>query len=190
MTPGCRGAPPTDAMSGPKAGRLSRMDAVETLRLAQVRPLLRGRVLDVACGYNNLLRDHPGGVGADVHPWPGIDVVAEAGALPFRAGSFDTVTVLAALNHFADRPRALREIHDVLKPDGQLILTMIGPLTGLVAHLLFRHDVHQRGEMAHEEKLGLTDREVRALLGATGYVLVRRWGFELGLNRVYVAVKA
>ncbi len=163
------------------------MDALEGLRLARVRPFLVGRLLDVGCGYNNLARDWPGAVGVDIHAWPGVGVLADAAALPFKPRSFDTVSVLAALNHFPDRAGALRQIHAVLRPGGRLVLTMIGPLTGRLAHLVFRHDLDHRDEGAEGETPGLAHREVRALLAAAGYALVTVRRFELGLNRVYVA---
>ena len=45
-----------------------RMDLLEPWRLRVVRPFVRGRLLDLACGYNNLSRAHGFGLGADVFP--------------------------------------------------------------------------------------------------------------------------
>lgn len=168
------------------------MDALERWRLKRVLPWVKGSVCDIGCGYNNLIRNCAGkGVGVDVHPWPGVDVlVQDAARLPFRDGSFDTVTVLAALNHFPDRAAAVSEIHRVLKQDGRFVFTMIGPLTGIVAHILFRKDETGRGGMEAGEKLGLGRREILALLRDARFRLTRRIPFQLGLNAVYVAEKA
>jgi SAM-dependent methyltransferase len=167
------------------------MDSLERWRLKMVLPLIRGSVCDVGCGYNNLTRNYSGpGVAVDVHPWPGVDVVIkDVSHLPFRDHQFDTVTVLAALNHFPDRPRALREIRRVLKPEGRLVFTMIGPLTGIVAHMLFRNDEAVRGGFHKGEALGLSRREIRRLLQVTGFQLADIIPFQLGLNAVYVATK-
>jgi len=167
------------------------MDSLERWRLKMVLPWLRGYTCDLGCGYNNLLRNYAGqGVGVDVHPWPGVDVlIQDACKLPFDDGSFDTLTILAALNHFPDRPGALREICRVLKPDGRFVFTMIGPLTGIVAHILFRKDETERGGMETGEKPGLGRREILGLLENAGFRLVKRIPFQLGLNAVYVAEK-
>ena len=166
-----------------------RMDRLESWRLRMVMPHVRGRVLDIGCGYNNLLRAYTGwGVGVDVYPWPGTDVhISNAAQLPFPADAFNTVTILAALNHIPNRRQALHDIHRVLRPDGQLILTMIGPLTGIVAHILFRHDEDVRGGFTPGELKGMRPVLVRSLLQATGYRLEREIPFQWGLNRVYIA---
>jgi len=49
-------------------------------------------------------------------------VAGDAGALPFRDGSFDVVTCRTAAHHFADVGAALRQIHRVLRPGGALLL--------------------------------------------------------------------
>lgn len=167
------------------------MDRLESWRLRMVLPHVRGRVLDIGCGYNNLLRAYAGwGVGVDVYPWPGTDVqVGDAARLPFAAASFDTVTILAALNHIPNRRDALRDIHRILRPDGQLILTMIGPFTGLIAHILFRHDEDVRGGFTPGELKGMRRGLVRSLLRENGYRLAREIPFQWGLNRVYIAQK-
>ena len=166
------------------------MDPLEAWRLRVVRPLVQGRLLDLACGYNNLVRSHGHGVGADVFPWEGIDVrIGDAALLPFRSGSFDTVSVVAALNHIPDRTGALLEVMRVLRPGGLFLATMIGPWTGHVAHLLFHRDEHTRGGMQPGELDGLRPREMRALLREAGMEPVREVLFQLGLNRLYVARK-
>lgn len=164
------------------------MDLLESWRAHIVKPWLRGRLLDIACGYNNLVRAHGQGVGVDVHPWAGIDVqIGDAARLPFVGGAFDTVSIVAALNHIPNRTEALREVRRVLRPDGRLLVTMIGPLTGRLAHMLFRHDEEERGGMVDGELDGLPPAQVRACLQAGGFRVEREVRFQLGLNRLYVA---
>ena len=49
-------------------------------------------------------------------------VAGDAGALPFRDGSFDIVTCRTAAHHFADVGAAVRQIHRVLRAGGTLLL--------------------------------------------------------------------
>lgn len=168
-----------------------RMDPLESWRLRMVLPHVRGRLLDLACGYNNLVRAHGSGVGVDVFPWEGVDVLIEGAArLPFRNETFDTVSVVAALNHIPNRAAALLELRRVLKPDGVLLATMIGPWTGRVAHLLFHQDEHARGGMHPHEVDGIAPREMRRLLREAGLLLLKERPFQLGLNRLYMAGRA
>jgi SAM-dependent methyltransferase len=119
-----------------------------------------------------------------------VDVLIDnAARLPFRDGVFDTVSVVAALNHIPNRSESLIEIRRVLKPGGLLLTTMIGPLTGRVAHLLFHHDEHGRGGMRPGEVDGIAPSKMRLLLRAAGFMLEREVPFQLWLNRVYVARK-
>jgi SAM-dependent methyltransferase len=163
------------------------MDLLEPWRLRVVRPFVRGRLLDLACGYNNLSRAHGFGLGADVFPWEGIDVRIDAARLPFRDGSFDTVSVVAALNHIPHREAALLAVMRVLRPGGLLLATMIGPWTGRFAHLLFHQDEARRGGMRPGEVDGIRPPAMRALLQQAGFELVDEVPFQLGLNRLYVA---
>jgi SAM-dependent methyltransferase len=166
------------------------MDLLERWRLRKVLPWGRGRLFDVACGYNLVHHCAGPGVGVDAHPWPGCDlIIRDAAELPFSDGSFDTVTVLAALDHFPDRSAALREIHRVLQAGGRFLFAMIGSLTRIVAHIIFRQDEEKRGGLGDGEKVGLRRSEIVSLLQSAGFVLLRRIPFQFGLNAVYVAGK-
>jgi len=166
------------------------MDLLEPWRRRVVLPFVRGRLLDLACGYNNLTRAHGSGLGADVFPWEGIDVrIGDAARLPFRDGSFDTVSVVAALNHIPNREAALLAVTRVLRPGGLFLVTMIGPWTGRLAHLFFHQDETRRGGMRPGEVDGIRPSAMRALLQGAGFELVQEVTFQLGLNRLYVARK-
>jgi SAM-dependent methyltransferase len=166
------------------------MDLMESWRIARVLPLIRGRLLDVGCGFNNLVRVYGKGVGIDIFPWVGIDVrIGDSAWLPFPNDAFDTVTIVAALNHIPNRAEALLAIRRVLRPTGRLIATMIGPKTGVMAHAVFGRDEHARGGLRPGEKLGMTRREVVDLFEVCGLHVVREIPFQLGLNRVFVAAQ-
>jgi SAM-dependent methyltransferase len=164
-----------------------RMDAVEWLRLRAVLPHIEGELLDVGCGYNNLVHRYGRGVGVDVYPWPGVDVrIGDAARLPFADASFDTVAIVAALNHIPNRAEALSEARRVLRPSGRLVVTMIGPVVGRLAHVLFRHDEDVRGGFQPGEEEGLTRPHLLRLVAHAGFRVAGEHPFELGLNRVFV----
>jgi hypothetical protein len=166
------------------------MDMLESRRLAAVLPYVHGCLLDVGCGYNNLVRAYGSGIGVDVHRWDGVDVqIGDANALPFPDNRFDSVTVIAALNHIPSRKMALKEAWRVLRPNGKLLITMIGPLTGWFAHVFFRHDEETREGLDKDELKGMRRGEVRRLLRESGFVLVKERRFEFGLNILFVAKK-
>ena len=162
-------------------------------RLRVVRPHVAGRLLDIGCGANELVRGHaPGGVGVDVHQWGDVDVVVDDSAhLPFAGGEFDTVTIIAALNHIPNRADVLGEARRVLRPGGRLITTMIPPGISTLWHRLRRSsdaDQTERG-MKPGEVYGLTSRDVRRLITEAGFEIVLERRFMLGINRLTVARK-
>jgi len=117
------------------------------------------RVLDVACGPGNFTRDFARiardglVVGIDASA-PMLDVAVretagdnvaylrgDAGALPFRDGSFDAVCCFAALYLIEEPMRALAEIARVLAPGGRVALLAScnrGPLSTDVTSSIVR----------------------------------------------------
>jgi SAM-dependent methyltransferase len=164
-------------------------------RTNTVLPHVRGRLLDVGCGHNDLVKaygqEHC--VGVDVYPWDGCDIVVEDTAkLPFEDEEFDTATIIAALNHIPNRLDVLREIRRVLKPGGQIIVTMLGPTVSKAWHWLRRpwdEDQTERG-MKEGEVWGIRPSGVRELLRHAGFEPTIERRFMLGLNRLYVARRA
>jgi SAM-dependent methyltransferase len=158
-------------------------------RIRMALPHCRGRLLDIGCGNNLLVRAHGSGFGVDIHPYPEADALCDSAHLPFRTGAFDTVSLLACLNHIVRRRETLAECRRVLKDDGRLVLTMIPRWIGLFSHpIRKRHDPDQLGRgIAHEEDLGLSTREIAALLASAGFSLLFRRRFMWALNSVFVA---
>jgi ubiquinone/menaquinone biosynthesis C-methylase UbiE len=159
-----------------------------------VLPHLRGRLLDIGCGANQLVRRYGhDGVGVDVHQWGSVDlVVPDTSRLPFAPEGFDVVTFLASLNHIPNRQEVLAEAHRLLKVNGRVIITMIPPALSRVWHFLRRPwDADQRERGIKEgEVYGLTRSQVRQLLRDAGFEVVREQRFMLGINRLTIARKA
>ncbi len=54
----------------------------------------------------------------DLHPYPGVTVVADITALPFKEGSVSRIVCDNVLEHVKDPERAVREMHRVLSQGG------------------------------------------------------------------------
>jgi SAM-dependent methyltransferase len=183
-------------LSSEQARRLH-LTPIDEERVAIALGRCRGSLLDIGCGPNELVRtyrSHQGAaVGVDVFPWPGADAVCDTTRLPFPDRHFDTVAILACLNHVPQSKRApvLREARRVLKDDGQLLITMINPVVGVVVHAVRRRydpDQLERG-IGEEEAKGLWDNTVKELLAASRLRLAETIPFVFALNRLYVAKK-
>jgi SAM-dependent methyltransferase len=162
-------------------------------RTRVVLPHIRGRLLDIGCGLNELVRTYTGdGVGVDVYQWGEVDLVVEDTAdLPFGDGEFDTVAIVAALNHIPNREDALVEACRVLRPGGRIIVTMIAPPVGRMWHLARKPwdaDQMERG-MKPGEVPGLSRGEVHRLLEQAGFRIKTEERFMLGLNLLTIATK-
>ncbi len=57
-----------------------------------------------------------------------IYVAADVYRLPFIDGLFDAATMIRVLHHMADAPQALRQVRNVLRPDGTFILEFANKL--------------------------------------------------------------
>ncbi len=124
-----------------------------------------------------------------VIPWPGADVVVgDTARLGWETGSFDTLTIVAALNHIPNRADVLNECRRVLRPGGRVVITMLTPRTSRIRHWLrapWDADQRDRG-MKDGEVYGFTPAEVVDLFRRAGFTLLTQQRFMIGLNRVYV----
>ncbi|HEY5656737.1 MAG TPA: methyltransferase domain-containing protein [Myxococcota bacterium] len=147
-------------------------------RARAVLPFVRGELLDLACGDNRLVRRRGAGVGVDIVAYEGADTVCpDLERLPFADASFDTVTILAALNYF-ERPEAvLREVRRVLKPDGRLLISLLHKGASRLWHAV--------RERHSTPRPALDAAELDACLRAAGLRVTSRRSFMLGLNTIY-----
>ncbi|MBD3311252.1 MAG: methyltransferase domain-containing protein [Candidatus Magasanikbacteria bacterium] len=162
-------------------------------RIKVSMPYITGRLLDLGCGTNKLVRNYRGeGVGVDVFDFGDVDLIVEdSSKIPFEDESFDTITILAALNHIPNRERVLQEMHRLLKPDGKLLVTMISPLISFCWHTLrapWDRDQKERG-MEEGEVYGITPQEMIKMLETAGFCVQSKKRFMLGLNRLYIVQK-
>lgn len=153
----------------------------------------KGRALDIGCGANNFIRSYGNGMGVDVFPWSGCDmVIKDAAKLPFKKGEFNTVTYLACLNHIPNRDKSVKSAYDILDDGGRILVTMITPRWGKFIHWIrFRNDPdHQDRHIDHaHELLGMSSTQVKKILADAGFHSIRRKRFVFGLNNLYIAEK-
>jgi SAM-dependent methyltransferase len=168
-------------------------------RLRLVLPELRGRVLDVGCGDNMLLRlyrqrnsDQAANesIGADVTAWADdVMLIENAAKIDFPDSSFDTVSYIACLNHIPERVDAMKEASRLLKPGGRVVATMIGSFVGKIGHALWWYSEDKERDMHPDELMGMDVRDVTALMEGAGLKVTEHRRFGYGLNNLFVAEK-
>lgn len=154
-------------------------------KLAFVRQWLNAvppheRVLDAGCGEGVLLDEYAGRLAIE-----GIDASYSSDrvrrgsltALPYEDGAFDRALCLDVLEHltFEDQPKAIAELHRVLKPGGQLLVSVPN-----LAHLQSRVQFALRGRLIRtaSEHKHPGDRPVGDYIA-----MARRAGFTLGARK-------
>jgi SAM-dependent methyltransferase len=98
---------------GPVSAHPYNQSAVKLLEAVEAAG---GMALDCGAGRRDFTADHL--VQIDVMPYPNVDVLCDAQALPFVDASFDLVMSFAVLEHVANPFEAAAEIMRVLKPGG------------------------------------------------------------------------
>jgi SAM-dependent methyltransferase len=184
------------------------LSSLATERFDYVARHVRGFCLDIGCGPGNrFIREFCGenGVGIDVFPYDGLgpeNIITDPTHLPFPAETFDTVTFIANLNHVPEaiRPAELAESFRVLKPGGNIIVTMGSALAEILVHKLValydrllgtNVDIDSQRGMLEGESYYLTSKQVFLYLANAGFINVRRHRFwtQWGLNSLYVGFK-
>ena len=161
-------------------------------RCDEVMKQCRGRLLDIGCGNNQLVRKYGhDSVGVDVYDFGGGAIIVEdSSKLPFDDGSFDTVSFVASLNHIPNRREVLTETHRILSEHGRIVLTMISPFIGTIRHKLawWDKDQGERG-LKEGEEFGLSHEYIVSLLENEGFQLAKRKRIICCLNNICVFKK-
>ncbi len=169
---------------------------------------VQGYCLDVGCGrYNLFIREYLGGngKGIDSFPYEGLgpdELVDDLTHFSFGNDTFDSITFIANLSHIPESQREteLGEAYRVLKPGGNIIITMGEPLTEWIAHkqvelydrlLGTKYDVDSIRGMHEEEAYYLTRGEILDRLTRAGFRNISKKPFwtQWGMNALYVAWK-
>ena len=184
------------------------LSSLASERFDYVAREVRGDCLDVGCGRGNrFITEYldGNGRGIDVFPYEGLDpenVVDDLSTFPFPDEAFDSVTFIANINHIPEPQRdvELAEAYRVLRPDGNVTVTMGNPLAEIAVHKvvhLYDHffqtnyDMDSERGMHEEEDFYLTDAEIIDRLKRAGFRSIRKkWFFtQWGLNHLFVGWK-
>lgn len=163
-------------------------------RRRAVIPYLNGRILDVGCGPLGELKDEytygKDIISTDIFQWGSVDLSCSAEALPFKDNTFDTVLMLACLNHFDNKDFAVKEAYRVLKPRGRIVLTMIGQTTGYLVHgAAFWFDYDHYRKRSKAETGGLSQSFIMRLLRNNYFRNLKIKPFLYGLNNLFIGEK-
>ena len=174
------------------------------MRLNRVLPTIRQhpdcRLLDVGCGWEaRLLREVEPyvreGVGIDFkappldHPKLRTMTMTLATELPLEGDSFDVVTLLAVLEHLSHPREMLEEIARVLRPGGQLVMTVPSKAAKPVLEFL-AYRVHLVSEAEIRDHKCYYDRaSLHEIFRGTGLRIDRHQYFQLGMNNFLCATK-
>jgi SAM-dependent methyltransferase len=167
-----------------------------------------GHCLDVGCGPYNRLVTHfleGDGKGIDVYPYQGLtdeNLVKDISRFPFDEASFSSVTFVANINHV---PKSLRDTElaeslRVLKPGGNIIVTMGRPWVEFLVHKLVafydrtlgtKLDIDSQRGMVEEEDYYVVPREITERLLRVGFRNIERRLFwtQWGLNQLFIGWK-
>jgi ubiquinone/menaquinone biosynthesis C-methylase UbiE len=169
---------------------------------------VKGFCLDVGCGpHNRFVKNflNGNGIGIDVYKYDGLNdenLVEDISNFPFPDETFESVTFIANLNHV---PKQLRDIElaeafRVLKPGGNVIITMGRPIVEILVHQLvaisdklFRTNFDLDGErgMIEGEDYYVTPDEICERLTRASFKNLQRKLFwtQWGLNQLFIGWK-
>lgn len=164
-------------------------------RLEEVTKHINGRLLDIACGDNALVKEYyKNGTGVDVFNYfDKVDIVVKSsGSIPLESNSFDTITIVAALNHIPNYKETLRESLRLLADNGKIVITMPIGWPQKVWHKLahdYDDDQVYRGINEDEERYYMPIREIEESLKTTGFKNIKTKPFLFGINNLVIAEK-
>jgi SAM-dependent methyltransferase len=105
-------------------------------------------------------------------PGASLSVVAEAEALPFAAGAFDLVASPLALHWTNDLPGALLQLRRCLKPDGMLLVSMLGGETlDELRRAFLEAELSEEGGVSPRVSPMADGRDLAGLLQRAGFAL-------------------
>jgi len=154
------------------------------------------RVLDVGCGDKKT----PNAVGIDHRALPGVDVVHDLDHMPWPLpdSAFDLIVCSHIIEHVADIPRFLRQVHRVGAPRARVRIetphfscldswtdpSHLHHLSSLSFNFFTENGYLSDGAVFRLERVGLTFRS--SLTSQLGRLLFRRWPKQYEQSMAYM----
>jgi 2-polyprenyl-3-methyl-5-hydroxy-6-metoxy-1,4-benzoquinol methylase len=99
-----------------------------------IRPMLKGKILDIACGVTDLYQKGDNVTGLDFslecvcimknrHPW-GNWIVGNALDTKLEESSYDTVIASNILEHYEDQAPIISELKRLVRPEGNIVIIL------------------------------------------------------------------
>ncbi|HLC76884.1 MAG TPA: class I SAM-dependent methyltransferase [archaeon] len=157
------------------------------------------RMLDIGCGSDfYLLR----GVSGRIKSGTGMDIAVKnhteknltirkariGGRLPFKSGSFDTVTMIAFIEHITNPGKMLKECNRVLEKGGKIIITTPMPRARVFWEALVGMGMTEE-KTTKEHVHYFSPEEIEKLLKDAGFRVLLSKKFEFGMNYMAVGKK-
>lgn len=169
-------------------------------RLRQIQPLLRGRILDLGCGFTvlpEILAVGQSYTGLD--SWERALVYARRRYVqhtfhqrdldhePLNLGDeqFDTIVMMAVIEHLHRPEQLLLQVRSLLAPGGHLLLTTPSPFGDFLHRIGSRIGLfYSEDQVAHVKIFGKGD--LFQLVGLTGYAVLAYKRFQFQSNQMLV----
>lgn len=177
---------------------------LERIRMNAVRGYIFGDLLDIGCGYGSVVRTFApkpeNYTGVDHNPivvnwlqkqYPGyafLSLDLDSQTIPTQR-KFDTVLMIAVLEHLAQPDRLVSSLPDLLNPAGKVVLTTPTPLGGRVHALGGGMGIFSRE--AKDDHKGFYSRgSLEELFLSADMKLINYHLFMAGMNQVAVFQRA
>jgi 2-polyprenyl-3-methyl-5-hydroxy-6-metoxy-1,4-benzoquinol methylase len=169
-------------------------------RISTVRPFLCGDILDIGCGPADLiffLGREQRYVGIEVdgelvqrlrkrfpaHEFYQADV--EIDELVSVSGRFDTVTMIALIEHLSRPANVVKQCYSLLKNHGELVITTPTPLGAKVHKIGSKLGLTSKEAVSEHHRI-YTREDLENLLASFGFVIREYRTFMLGMNQLLV----
>jgi ubiquinone/menaquinone biosynthesis C-methylase UbiE len=104
--------------------------------------------------------------------------------LPFPSQFFDSIVMLAVIEHISDRESIARECYRLLKPGGRIVITVPQPTVDDLLKILVRF--HLADGMSLEQHTGLVLTTLLYIFTKQGFRLKARRKFQMGFNNLII----